>query len=118
VPAAQNANRRGPSTVMLATNRTEPSANTRLTPPVCLLEKSSRPPSASVVMLIQLLWASTRHAADAVDVVHGFVGPARVMAPLGAPAQIPLVSCQARSPIMVVLLVPSVMSAKRVLLLR
>ena len=44
--------------------------------------------------------------------------PARVTAPRGAPAQMPFVCDQARSPIMVVLLVPSRMSAMRVLLLR
>src|SRR5947209_3542949 len=45
---------------MLRRKWIDPSAKSRLTPFPWQLEKSSRPPSASVVMLIQLLWASTR----------------------------------------------------------
>ena len=61
--------------------RAEPSANKPFAPPVCLLERSSSPPSASVVMF----------------------DPGLVTPPLGAPAQLPLVSAHARSPIIVVL---------------
>src|SRR4051812_32774496 len=99
-------------------NRTEPSPNTRFTPPVCLLEKSSSPPSESLVILIQLLCTSVKHGAGAVVVCHGFSSPGRVTALFGAPAQMPCVSDQARSPAKVVLLSPSVMSLNRVLLLR
>src|SRR5256885_16842319 len=109
VPSAQNARRSTPSAVMLRRKCTEPSANSRLTPPLWLLEKSSRPPSASVRMLIQLLWTSTKHAAGAVALAHGLLVPARTTPPLGAPAQRPLTCDQARSPTITVLLVPSVM---------
>src|SRR5215831_16446246 len=98
VPIAQKARRSGPSAVILRRNRTEPSANTRLTPPVWLLLKSSRPPSASVRMLIQLLWTRPNTEAPAVALVQGFIGPARTNAPLGAPAQAPVAWLRARSP--------------------
>ena len=74
--------------------------------------------SASVRMLIQLLCASPRHAAGAVAVCQGLLAPARVMPPSGAPAQMPRTIAHARSPAITVWLVPSVMSVKRVRLLR
>src|SRR5947209_4705647 len=59
VPRAQKSWCSAPSAVMLRMKWTEPSAKRRFTPPVWLLEKSSSPPSASVVMLTQLLWTRT-----------------------------------------------------------
>ena len=69
-------------------------------------------------MFTQLLWTSTKAGAAAVADAQGFIGPGRASALLGAPAQTPCVSAQARSPARTVWLVPSVMSAKRVWLLR
>src|SRR5258708_38049436 len=115
---AQNVYRFGPSAVTLWRKRTDPSPKGRLTPSVGLLEKSSNPPSASVLMLIQLLWARIKHCGLPVVFVHGLVGPGRVTAPFGTPARRPLVWDQARSPTNTVVLVPSVMSVNRVLLLR
>ena len=83
--------------------RAEPSANKPFAPPVCLLERSSSPPSASVVMLIHLLWTRMWTWVGPLALVQGFVGPGLVTPPLGAPAQLPLVSAHARSPIIVVL---------------
>src|SRR5439155_26240501 len=86
-----------------------------------MLEKSSRPPSVSVVVLLRWLWASTKVAAGyqaAPQPGHGFRVPRLQSPPLTAPAQMPLAFAQARSPTRIVVLLPSAMSVKRVVLLR
>src|SRR5262249_60825777 len=85
------------------------------------LEKAASPPAVSPVALFRWLWARTSAAAGAEaheEPGHGFIRPRRMTPPEIAPAQTPLALDQARSPTRIVLLVPSVMSAKLVRLLR
>src|SRR5690242_5941225 len=106
---------------MLRMNWTEPSAKRKFEPPTCRLEKSSRPPSVSVVALLR--WQCESTSADAGQDAaplpgQGFIGPRRVTALGIAPAHVIVALDHALSPINRVWLVPSVMSVKRVRLLR
>src|SRR2546429_1280926 len=95
---------------MLRKKRTEPSPKRKKEPPTCRLEKSSKPPSVSVVALFK--WACAKTSAGAIAYAallpgHGLYCPRLQTPPLTAPAQMPFAFDQARSPMKIVLLVPS-----------